>query len=116
MNSSDYKNDEDEADIVSGLYENVYATAAEYDEKSDRLTVAFHSSNDVLTSSGSLCLFQMGDINNAFENVWNNCQNTTFVESTDVSTSCGPQPCLIEFPTLMQSSENGRIWQTVRRM
>uniref|UniRef100_A0A9J2PB26 Protein kinase domain-containing protein n=1 Tax=Ascaris lumbricoides TaxID=6252 RepID=A0A9J2PB26_ASCLU len=79
-----------------GLYENVYATAAEYDEKSDRLTVAFHSSNDVLTSSGSLCLFQMGDINNAFENVWNNCQNTTFVESTDNYKAPQPKNCELD--------------------
>ncbi|KHN88297.1 Hepatocyte growth factor receptor [Toxocara canis] len=66
-----------------GLYEDVYTTAAEYDEESDRLTVALQSPSDSPTKSDSLCSFNMLEISNAFESVWNDCQNTTFSASAE---------------------------------
>ncbi|VDM45393.1 unnamed protein product [Toxocara canis] len=61
-----------------GLYEDVYTTAAEYDEESDRLTVALQSPSDSPTKSDSLCSFNMLEISNAFES---ECYYATDAES-----------------------------------
>uniref|UniRef100_A0A0M3JVD2 C-Met/RON-like tyrosine kinase (inferred by orthology to a C. elegans protein) n=1 Tax=Anisakis simplex TaxID=6269 RepID=A0A0M3JVD2_ANISI len=70
---------------------NALASAAEYDEVSDRLTVVFHSlttahGHDSLSSSessDSICTYNMADINQKFEKIWNDCQNTTISASQD---------------------------------